>query len=228
MIPFLSGEEIEKKSFEIIDREAGNHGFDALTWPVIRRMIHASADFSIMPLLRFRRDPVRVGIRALKSGAPIVTDSTMLKSGLSVARLKQIHPSYEAGNIYCNIGDPEVARQAKKAKHPRSVFNMRSLKDKIDGGIICIGNAPTALMEVCRLSREEDIRPALLIAMPVGFVNVVEAKEMAKSLTVPAILMEGRRGGTTFVVAALNAIAVLALESSPSEKEKPHGKPLHT
>jgi len=228
MIPSISGEEIEKRSFEIIDREAGNHGFDALTWPVVRRMIHASADFSVMPLLRFRRDPVRVGIRALKSGAPIVTDSNMLKSGLSVARLKQIHPSYEAGNIYCNIGDPGVARKAKKAKHPRSVFNMRSLKDKIDGGIICIGNAPTALMEVCRLSREEDIRPALLIAMPVGFVNVVEAKEMVKSLTVPVILMEGRRGGTTFVVAALNAIAVLALEYSPSEKEMPHRKPLHT
>ncbi len=214
MIQNIPGTEIEKKSFEIIDREAGNHGFDALTWPVVRRMIHASADFSIMSLLVFKNDPVRAGIAALKSGAPIVTDSTMMRSGLSVARLKRIHPTYGEDNIFCNIADPEVARQAKAAGLARSVFNMRSLKDKIDGGIVGIGNAPTALIEVCRLAEEEGIRPALVVAMPVGFVNVIESKELALNLPCPLILMRGRRGGTTFVVAALNAIAVLALESS--------------
>jgi len=214
MIQQIPGEEIEKKSFEIIDREAGDHGFDALTWPVARRMIHASADFSILPNLVFGNDPVPAGIQALKAGAPIVTDSTMLKSGLSVARLKRIHPAYGDGNIFCNIADPDVARQAREAGLARSVFNMRSLKDKIDGGIVGIGNAPTALVEVCRLAREENIRPALLVAMPVGFVNVVESKELALKLDCPLILMKGRRGGTTFVVAALNAIAVLALETS--------------
>ena len=213
MIQNIPGEEIEKKSFEIIDREAGDHGFDAQTWPVVRRMIHASADFSIMPLLLFRNDPISAGIRALKAGVPIVTDSTMLKSGLSVARLKRIHPVYESGHIYCNIADPMVARQAREAALARSVFNMRSLRDRIQGGIVCIGNAPTALLEVCRLFREERVRPALLIAMPVGFVNVVDAKEAALGQPIPLILMRGRRGGTTFAVAALNAIAVLALEA---------------
>jgi len=208
----LSGEEIEKKSFEIIDREAGEHGFDALTWPVARRMIHASADFSILPLLAFRHNPVQNGIDALRRGASIVTDSTMLKSGLSVARLKQIHPVYGENNIFCNIADPTVAKQAADAHLARSVFNMRSLKEKIEGGIVCIGNAPTALLEVCRLIGEEDIRPALLIAMPVGFVNVEASKETALALSLPMIVMTGRRGGTPFVVAALNAIAVLALE----------------
>jgi len=181
---------------------------------VVRRMIHASADFSIMSLLVFKNDPVRAGIAALKSGVPIVTDSTMMRSGLSVARLKRIHPTYGEDNIFCNIADPEVARQAKAAGLARSVFNMRSLKDKIDGGIVGIGNAPTALIEVCRLAEEEGIRPALVVAMPVGFVNVIESKELALNLPCPLILMRGRRGGTTFVVAALNAIAVLALESS--------------
>ncbi len=214
MIQNIPGTEIEKKSFEIIDREAGDHGFDPLTWPVVRRMIHASADFSIMPNLVFKGDPIRAGMAALKSGAPIVTDSTMMKSGLSVARLKQIHPAYGKGNIFCNIADPEVARRAKEAGTARSVFNMRSLKDKIDGGIVGIGNAPTALVEICRLVREEGLRPALVVAMPVGFVNVVESKELAMDLPCPLILMKGRRGGTTFVVAALNAIAVLALEFS--------------
>lgn len=216
MIPSLSGEEIEKKSFEIIDREAGDHGFDTLTWPVVRRMIHASADFSIIPLLVFRNDPVSSGMSALKRGLPIVTDSTMLKCGLSAARLRRIHPAYGTGNIFCNIADPGVSRQSRDAGLPRSIFNMRSLKDKIDGGIVCIGNAPTALIEVCRLSREEGIHPALLIAMPVGFVNVLESKEEAKSLSVPTIMMEGRRGGTTLAVAALNAIAALTLKDASS------------
>ncbi len=218
MIQHISGPEIEKKSFEIIDREAGDHGFDALTWPVARRMIHASADLSILPNLVFKNDPVNAGIAAMNAGVPIVTDSTMMKSGLSVARLKRIHPAYENDNIFCNIADPVVAKQARDAGLARSVFNMRSLKDKIDGGIVGIGNAPTALIEVCRLSREEGIQPALLVAMPVGFVNVIESKELALRLPCPLILMKGRRGGTTFVVAALNAIAVLALESRESTR----------
>ena len=212
MLPALSGEEIEKKSFETIDREAGDHGFDALIWPVVRRMVHASADFSILGLLDFRHDPVRNGIRALRRGVPIVTDSTMLKSGLSVARLKRVHPAYGENNIFCNLADPAVARQALEAHLPRSVFNMRSLKKKIAGGIVCIGNAPTALLEICRLARAEGVKPGLLIVMPVGFVNVEESKEAALELSLPMIVMKGRRGGTTFVVAALNAIAVLALE----------------
>jgi precorrin isomerase len=174
-------------------------------------MVHASADFSILPLLDFRHEPVRNGIRALRKGAAIVTDSTMLKSGLSIARLKRIHPAYGGNNIFCNIADPAVSEQASAAHLPRSVFNMRSLKEKIDGGIVCIGNAPTALLEVCRLVREEGVNPALLIAMPVGFVNVEESKEAALTLSLPMLVMRGKRGGTTFVVAALNAIAVLAL-----------------
>ncbi len=208
----IPGEEIEQRSLTIIEKEAGGHGLNSSQWPIARRMVHASADFSILPLIKFNADPVAKGIAAFKRGAPIITDSTMLKSGISRARLGQINPVYQNGNIFCSIADKEVSRLAKTHQLPRSVFNIRSLKDKVDKGVVCIGNAPTALWEIIRLIKEENIVPALLFAMPVGFVNVVETKAMIKQMDVPFILMEGRRGGTTFVVAALNAIAILALE----------------
>lgn len=210
----VTGERIEQMSMETIDREAGNHGFPPDEWSVIRRMVHASADFSILPLVKFNKDPISRGIEALISGAPIVTDNTMLKSGISRERLAMINPIYKDGNIFCNIADKEVIQIAKERGLPRSVFNFRSLKEKVHNGIICIGNAPTALWEVMRLIKEEEIRPALIFAMPVGFINVVETKDMIRPMDVPYILMEGRRGGTTFVVAAINAIALLAIKRS--------------
>ena len=210
----VTGDKIEQMSMETIDREAGDHGFPPDEWAVIRRMIHASADFSIMQLVRFNNDPIINGIKALKNGAPIITDTVMLKSGISKARLSNINPAYRDGNIFCNIADEEVKRLAKGHNLPRSVFNLRSLKDKVEGGIICIGNAPTALWEVIRLIEEENIKPALVFAMPVGFINVVETKEMIKKTDIPYILMDGRRGGTTFVVAAINAIIILAMKGS--------------
>lgn len=208
----ITGEKIEQRSLAIIEDTVGEHGFDARQWAIVRRMIHASADFSILPLIKFNADPISKGIKALKQGASIITDSSMLKSGISRARLLKINPVYKKDNIFCNIADNEVARLAKENNLPRSVYNIRSLKDKIQNGIVCIGNAPTALWEVIRLVKEENIVPDLVFAMPVGFVNVAETKEMIKQTDASYILMEGLRGGTTFVVAAVNAIAILALE----------------
>lgn len=207
----IPGEEVERRSLEIIGREAGDHGFNEFEWPVVRRMIHASADFSIMKLLKFSGDPVKSGIEALKSGVPIVTDSNMMKAGISKFRLQKINPLYEKGNVFCKIADTEIAARAKEMHLPRSIFNMRILKEKIDGGIVGIGNAPSALWEVCRLIKEEDVRPALILAMPVGFVNVIESKEMIEAYDIPYILMKGRRGGTTFTVSAINALAIMAI-----------------
>jgi precorrin isomerase len=210
----ITGEQIEEMSMDTIDREAGDHLFTPYEWAVVRRMIHASADFTIMPLVRFNKEPVSMGIEALKNGAPIITDSAMLKSGLSRQRLARINPVYEDGNIFCNIADKEVIMLANEYNLSRSIFNFRSLKEKVNQGIVCIGNAPTALWEVIRQINEEDIMPSLIFAMPVGFINVVETKEMLKQVDVPYIMMDGRRGGTTFVVAALNAIAILAMKES--------------
>ncbi|WP_419657444.1 CbiC2: cobalt-precorrin-8X methylmutase [Desulfosarcina variabilis str. Montpellier] len=206
----IPGEEVERRSLATIDKEAGDHGFSKLEWPIVKRMIHASADFSIMKLLTFSGDPVQSGIDALKAGVPIVTDSSMMKSGISKFRLQKVNPLYEKGNVFCKIADEDVAAMAKTMHLPRSIFNMRILKDKIDGGIVGIGNAPSALWEVCRLMKEENVKPALILAMPVGFVNVIESKAMIEEYDVPYILMQGRRGGTTFAVSAINALSILA------------------
>lgn len=207
----IPGEEVEKRSLEMIQNEAGDHGFSELEWPVVQRMIHASADFSITKLLEFSGDPVESGIAALRSGAPIVADSNMMKAGISKFRLQKVNSLYEKENIFCKISDEEVAARAKSMHLPRSIFNMRILKDKIDGGIVGIGNAPSALWEVCRLIKEENVRPALILAMPVGFVNVIESKEMIEDCAIPYIRMRGRRGGTTFAVSAINALSIMAL-----------------
>ncbi len=212
-IDYIPGEEIERKSLNIIDEKVSGHTLDRFEWAVARRMIHTSADFSIIPLLRFHAEPVQSGIAALKKGASIVTDVNMLKQGISVKRLSKINPVYEQGLVFCNVADEGVAKTAREHNLPRSIFNIRSLKDRVDAGIVCIGNAPTALAEVCRLIEEENIVPSLLIAMPVGFVNVVESKELVKSLSVPYILMDGNRGGSTFAVAALNAISIMAADA---------------
>lgn len=218
MIDMIPGNEVERKSLAIIDKEAGNHNFSSKEWPVVRRMIHTTADFSIMPIVKFNNEPLQQGIEALKRGAPIVSDSNMIKSGISVARLEKINGRYNRDSILCRVAEKDVFEQADQHHLPRAVYNMRSLKTSIDKGIVCIGNSPMALWEVVRLIKEEKIIPSLLIAMPVGFVNVVETKELVKDLSVPHILMDGRRGGSTLVVAVLNAIAILALE-------KPNGIP---
>lgn len=213
MIDFIPGDKVEEKSLAVIEKEAGVHGFEKDEWPVVRRMIHTTADFSIMPLIQFCNDPVQEGIKALKNGAAIVADSNMIKSGISVARLEKINPGYTRLSILCRVAEQDVWQQADREQLPRAIYNMRSLKASIDQGIVCIGNSPMALWEVVRLIQEEGICPALLIAMPVGFVNVVETKELVKNLSVPYILMDGRRGGSTLVVAAVNAIAIMAMES---------------
>jgi precorrin-8X/cobalt-precorrin-8 methylmutase len=214
MIDLIPGPEVEKKSFAIIDQEAGSnrHDFSAEEWPIVRRIIHTTADFSIMPLVRFNNLPVREGIKILKQGMPIITDSNMIKSGISIARLEKINSAYTRDSILCRVAEKDVHKQAELNQYPRAIYNMRSLKTSIDGGITCIGNSPMALWEIVRLMKEEGVRPGLLIAMPVGFVNVVETKEMVKELSIPYILMDERRGGSTLVAATLNAIAVLALE----------------
>ncbi len=214
MVEMIPGGKVEEKSLAIVDRAAGNHRFNEQEWPVVRRMIHATADFSIMQKVKFHNRPVEECIRALKEGAPIVSDCNMVRSGISVARLEKINSEYCRQSILCRVADTDVRRQADRHALPRAIYSMRSMKSAIDRGIVCIGNSPMALWEVIRLIREENIKPSVLIAMPVGFVNVVETKEMVKDLTLPYILMDGRRGGSTMAVAALNAMAVIALEEA--------------
>lgn len=210
----MSGEEIEAASFAVIDREAGPHGLSPAEWVVARRMIHATADFGLLKELRFHTGAVDAGVEALHAGAPIYADASMIRAGLSLSRLQAANPGYTSGSLHVHVGDPDVAREAARTALPRSLFALRKARPVLDGGVVAIGNAPVALLELNRLIAEEGVRPALVVAMPVGFVHVVESKEELLALDVPAIVLAGRRGGSPLAVAAIHALAALAKESA--------------
>ena len=206
----LSGEQIEERSFACIDQEAPQHSFSPDQWQVVRRLIHTTADFSLMELIRFSPDALESGSAALRAGRPIFTDSNMIRSGLSQARLRAICPAYSPASISCHVADADIAEEARQSGLPRSLFAMRKACSMADGGILLFGNAPVALLELNRMIIEEGIRPALVVAMPVGFVHVVESKQELMELGVPFIALTGRRGGSPLAVAALHAVCSVA------------------
>ena len=204
-----AGRAIEHDSFSIIDAEAGPHNYTAEQWPVVRRMIHANADFDFNGLTKFHPEAMRAGLAAiLKGGTPVVADTEMICVGLSKPRLAHFGMS-----TLHTISDPDVIEKAHAEGTTRAVQAMRKAHrlGKLEGAIVAIGNAPTALLEVIRLIREEGVRPALIIGMPVGFVSAVESKDELMTVNdVPWVAIEGRKGGSTLVVAAVHAILGLA------------------
>jgi precorrin-8X/cobalt-precorrin-8 methylmutase len=195
-----AGHRIEEESLAIIDREAGAHGFGAREWPIVRRVIHATADFEFARTLELHPVAVDAGIAALRARSPVLADVRMIAAGLP--RL----------GVECLIGDEDVGVAARAAGITRAAAAMRKAAGLglLDGGVVAVGNAPTALAEVQRLVEREGARPALVVAVPVGFVGAAEAKEAARRLPVPWILARGRKGGTPVAVAVLNALAILA------------------
>ena len=204
-----AGRAIEHDSFSIIDAEAGPHNYTAEQWPVVRRMIHANADFDFNGLTKFHPEAMRAGLAAiLKGGTPVVADTEMICVGLSKPRLAHFGMS-----TLHTISDPDVIERAHAECTTRAVQAMRKAHrlGKLEGAIVAIGNAPTALLEVIRLIREDGVRPALIIGMPVGFVSAVESKDELMTVNdVPWVAIEGRKGGSTLVVAAVHAILGLA------------------
>ncbi len=204
-----AGQAIELSSFAIIDAEAGPCRYTALQWPIVRRMIHANADFEFNGLTDFHAEAVAAGLAAmLRGGTPIVADVEMICSGLSQPRL-----AHFGMRTHQFISDADVIAQAQAENTTRAVQAMRKAHrlGLLDGAIVGIGNAPTALIELVRLIREEGVRPALVVGMPVGFVSAAESKElMAAESGVPWIVIRGRKGGSTLVVAALHALLALA------------------
>jgi len=202
-----SGLEIEAESFRRIEEECDKKSnFPEKEWRVARRLIHTVADFSIIDNLKFSNNPVDAGIEAMKQGVPIYTDSNMIRSGISVAKLKKFNPNYERESIHCFVADKDVAEIAKKENITRALAGIRKGGDIIDGGIFMCGNAPLALAGTIKMIVEEKIKPKLIIGMPVGFVNVVESKELLNLIDIPYITITGRRGGSTLAVATLHAI----------------------
>ncbi|MCX6910432.1 MAG: precorrin-8X methylmutase [Verrucomicrobia bacterium] len=214
----LSGPEIEQRSFAAIDREVG-HEFPADQWGIVRRMIHTVGDPTIAEMVRFSPDAIQSGVAALRQGHPIYVDSNMIRAGLSLPRLKSANAGYSADRILCHVADADVAQQSAQTNLPRSLFAIRKAKPMLDGGIAVFGNAPVALLELNRMIIEERIRPALVFAMPVGFVHVIESKQELMSLPVPHVAVVGNRGGSTLAVAALHAFCTLAARYEKEAKQ---------
>jgi len=210
----LSGPEIEARSLAIIDNEAPPHPFDPREWPVVRRMIHTTGDFSLIAAARFSADAIDAGIGALKACRSIYSDANMIRSGISLERLHSVCPFYRRESLICPIADEDVARKARRSGLPRSLHAVQKARPLLPGAIVVIGNAPVALMEINRMIAEEALRPALVVAMPVGFVHVVESKEELMGLGVPYIALAGRRGGSPLAVSVIHALAALAVEEA--------------
>lgn len=203
-----AGQQIEHDSFAIVDREAGPHTYTVEQWPLVRRMIHATADFDFNGLTRFHPGAVQAGVAAILAGRPIVADVEMILVGVSRPRLAHFGVA-----LHQFIGDEDVIAQARDENSTRAVQAMRKAQrlGLLDGAIVAVGNAPTALLEVVRLIGEKRARPALIIGMPVGFVSAAESKAALSGLTeIPWVITEGRKGGSTLVVAAIHALLALA------------------
>ena len=204
-----AGRAIEHDSFAVIDREVEAHTYTAGQWPIVRRMIHANADFDFNGLTDFHPQAVADGVAAILSRATrVVADVEMICVGLSAPRLAHFGMS-----THQFISDADVIELAKAEGTTRAVQAMRKAHrlGLLDGAIVGIGNAPTALIEVVRLIKEEGARPALVVGMPVGFVSAAESKDlMALDTTIPWVVIRGRKGGSTLVVAAIHALLGLA------------------
>ena len=198
------GQSIEDASMEMIENEIGNHNYNEKEWPIVRRIIHSTADFDFADKNRiiFSAGAIESGINALKNGCSIVVDVNGVIGGLN----KQ-NPKDFGNNIICNISSPEVMELAKKQGKTRSQVSMRYASSDIDGGVVAIGNAPTALLEIISMVKEGIIKPALIIGIPVGFICAPESKEeLSKLSEVPFITNIGRKGGSSSASAIVNAL----------------------
>jgi precorrin-8X/cobalt-precorrin-8 methylmutase len=205
------GRSIEDQSFAVIDREAGRHDFGPAEWSVVRRVIHATADFELKQLVRFHPGAVAAGVAALRAGCPIVVDVKMIAAGLSEDRLA----AYGCA-VHGFISDDDVIAAARAGDSTRAIEAMRKAHrlGLLDGAIVAIGNAPTALLELVRLVRDGGVRPALVVGVPVGFVSAAESKQAAEDLTAPFIVVRGRKGGSPIAVAILHALLALSAEGA--------------
>ncbi len=203
----MKPQEIEDLSFKIIEEEAGHHSFKKQEWPIVRRMIHTSADFDYIKTVRFHPKAIQTGIDAIKSGCRIFTDTQMARVGI---RKKEIEAF--GGEVNCLIADENVAKNAKINGTTRALAAVDMACGKMTGGIYVVGNAPTALLRLIELIKEKKASPALIIGLPVGFVNAAESKDALMTLDFPYITNKGRKGGSNIAASVVNALAIMANE----------------
>lgn len=193
--------DIEKRSFEIISEELGSAELDPCQAPIIKRVIHTSADFDYLKNLCFSENVVEQLHNAIRSGASIVTDTQMAKAGINKTKLGAY-----GGKVYCFMSDEDVAETAKKNGTTRAVASMDKAAAIKEPVIIAVGNAPTALIRLYELISAGRIKPCGIIGVPVGFVNVEQAKELIMCTDVPYIVARGRKGGSNVAAAICNAL----------------------
>ena len=197
--------EIEARSMEIIQSELGERSFPPEVLPVVKRVIHTTADFDYADNLVFSPDAVAKGIEAIRNGCTIVTDTQMAWSGVNKRVLEKF-----GGEALCFMSDPDVAAEARDRGVTRAAVSMERAAKLDRPLILALGNAPTALVRACELLEAGALKPELIIGVPVGFVNVVESKELLLTEDVPYIVARGRKGGSNVAAAICNAMLYLA------------------
>ncbi len=197
--------EIESLSFDIIDKEAGPHDFSSDQWNIVQRVIHTSADFEYMKSIRLHHKAVKTGINAIRAGRPIITDTNMARVGIRKQELKAF-----GNEVLCYMADPKIAQIAKTGGITRAKAAVDAAAEKMTGCIYVVGNAPTALLRVMELVTKKKAAPALVVGLPVGFVNAAESKAKLVKSDICFISNQGRKGGSNVAAAVVNALIIMA------------------
>jgi len=205
----MKPDEIENLSFQLIEQEIGAHNLPNEQWLIVRRMIHTSADFEYKEMVRFHPAAIQAGLDAICSGKKIITDTNMARVGIRKKELDQFGTS-----TACFMTDPRVDSLAKTSGTTRARVAVDIAVEDMKDGIYVVGNAPTALMRLIELVKEQKARPALIIGLPVGFVNAAESKAALMELDYPYISNVGRKGGSNLAASVVNALAIMAADNA--------------
>jgi precorrin-8X/cobalt-precorrin-8 methylmutase len=207
---------IEKQSFDIIESEVGKHDYNEDQWVIVRRVIHATADFDFANNCKiiFHRNAIESAFLAFSKQCSIVTDVEMVLHGINKRSLSSLNLTG-----ICYINDPECIENSKKLEKTRSELAIQKARDKINNGIVIVGNAPTALYEVVNLIKEKKLSPFLVIGIPVGFVSAVESKYELSKLDVPYVTNIGRKGGSSAASSIINALMLLYIANNKKNQK---------
>jgi precorrin-8X/cobalt-precorrin-8 methylmutase len=202
----MKPQEIETLSFKIIDQEAGSHDFSSDEWRIVQRMIHTSADFEYLNTVRFHPKAITAGVNAIRLGKTIITDTNMASAGIRKQDARRFGSA-----VKCYIDDPQVIRISEKTGKTRAETAVDAALSEMAAGIYVIGNAPTALFRLIERIRQSKAKPALIIGLPVGFVNAAESKAALIEMDYPHISNDSRKGGSTIAASVVNALAKMAV-----------------
>jgi len=208
----MKPDEIEHTSFEIIDREAGRHHFSEQQWSIVRRMIHTTADFEYKEMVRFHANAISAGIGAIRQGKMIITDTNMARAGIRTKDLAQFGVA-----VKCYMNDPLIHARAQTNGTTRASAAVDMALTDMAGGIYVVGNAPTALLRLIELINANKACPALIVGLPVGFVNAAESKAALMEAGYPYISNVGRKGGSNVAASVINALTILAGQEQGAE-----------